>query len=123
MHKIIREEGEDARRVARDIAKTKRNAISIWLQKKVERHFCISIASSVWADCVCVAHAAQTTSFFSQHPTKISANWPRSFLHGCKRKKPDQNYPCARKLISTFYALNALLSRTKSKKAEGRCTV
>lgn len=66
--KITREEHEDARQVARDIAKTKQYEISMRLRKKVEMLF----AHLNWDGSDYVLHAPQMTNFCSPPPPKIS---------------------------------------------------
>jgi len=87
---ITREEHEDARQVARDLAKTDEYAIAMKLRKKVEMLFAPSNVFSAWVGFDCVARAVQMTNSYSPQPPRTSANWPRSFLHRSKREKRDK---------------------------------
>jgi hypothetical protein len=105
--KINREETEDARQVARDIAKTRQYDNSMKLRKKSKYY--LPTSNGFWGsdDCDYAARAAQMTNSCSPQPPKTSANWPRSFLHLSKREKPDQK--SARVMIWT--PLSALATR------------
>ena len=83
--KITREGHEDARQVARDIAKTKQYSISMRLRKKVEMLFThlkrILGPGRLRGPC-------GTNDEFLLAAT--ARNSPRSFLHRSKRAKPDK---------------------------------
>ena len=80
--KITREEHEDARQVARDIAKTRQYDISMEAPEEGRDALrAPSNASSGWDGSDCEAHAAQTMNSSSLPPPRTSGNWPSSFLH------------------------------------------
>lgn len=72
---ITREEHEDARQIARDIAKTEQYDVSMRFRKKVEMLFAHPSAFSAWDVCDCAAHVAQTTNSFSPPPPRTSGSW------------------------------------------------
>ncbi len=86
---ITREEHEDARDVARAIAKTSHTNSPRSFERRSRCSLRISNASSGWDGFGYVDHVAQTTNSFSTPPPKTSANWPRSFLHRSIREKPE----------------------------------
>lgn len=87
---ITREDYEDARQIARDIAKTKQYKISMRPERRWKCSSLTSNASSAWDGSDCVAHVAQMTNSCSPQPPKTSANSPRSFLHRSNCAKPDR---------------------------------
>ena len=91
---ITREEHEDARQVARDIAKTRQYEISMKLRKKVEMLFAhlkrILRFDFYPAVFDYVVHVAQMTNSTSPQPPKTFGSWRRSFLHRRNHEQPDK---------------------------------
>jgi len=88
--KIMREEHEDARLVARDIAKTIQFVISMLLRKKVKMLFAhlkriLGLGGSDF-----VIQMVPMTNFYSLPQPKTAANQPRSVLQRSKRAKPNK---------------------------------
>ncbi|SEK51046.1 hypothetical protein SAMN04488032_103112 [Pacificibacter marinus] len=70
----MREEHEDARLVARDIAKTKQYVISMRLRKKAEMLFAHLNVFLGWGDSDFVIQMVPMTNFYSLPQPKTSAN-------------------------------------------------
>ncbi len=84
---ITREEHEDGRQVARDIAKARQYEISMKLRKKVEMLFAhLKRILGFGRLRLRAAHVAQTTNSSSPLPPRTSGNWPSSFLRRSNRE-------------------------------------
>ena len=87
--KIIREEHEDARQVAREIAKTEQYVISMKLRKKVEMLFA-HLKRILGLNRLRLRGPCGANSSSSPQPPRTFGNWPRYFLHRRNREEPNR---------------------------------
>jgi len=87
--KITREEHEDARQVAREIAKTKQYAISMRSEKE-RLNALRSPQTQSWLGTAAITrpHVAQMTNFSSPHRPNFRNISQDLYLHRSKRAKP-----------------------------------
>ena len=88
--KITREEHEDARDIARAIAKTTQYKVSAKLRKKSRDALCPP-QTYPWPGKAPITWPMRRKRRISprRHRPKPPGNWPRSFLHRSKRAKPE----------------------------------